>query len=147
MHFPTDVPLLLLKFSDRPNLNLISKFQNSDRGRVLNLPGFSIEIKFFFYLDIPDINFVVNFDYPNSGEDYIHRIGRTARAERTGTAYTFFTSANGKNASELIQVMEEAGQTVPPKLLELGGNSYSGRKRSKYIINMSNFRLLYIPDL
>lgn len=83
-------------------------------------------------LDIPDISFVVNYDYPNSGEDYIHRIGRTARAERTGTAYTFFTSANGKNAAELIMVMEEAGQTVPPKLFDLGGSSYGGRKRMRY---------------
>lgn len=83
-------------------------------------------------LDIPDINFVVNYDYPNSGEDYIHRIGRTARASKTGTAYTFFTAANGKNASELIAVMQEAHQTVPPKLMDLGGSSYGGRKRSKF---------------
>ena len=34
---------------------------------------------------------MINYDYPHSGEDYIHRIGRTARANRTGTAYTFFT--------------------------------------------------------
>jgi len=84
-------------------------------------------------LDIPDISFVVNFDYPNSGEDYIHRIGRTARAERTGTAYTFFTHGDSKNASELVSVMEEAGQTVPPKLQSLAGNSYGGgRKRQRY---------------
>ncbi|XP_057310897.1 uncharacterized protein LOC130648814 [Hydractinia symbiolongicarpus] len=83
-------------------------------------------------LDIPDINFVVNFDYPNSGEDYIHRIGRTARAENTGTAYTFFTEANGKNAAELVQVMEEAGQTVPPKLAQMAGRSYGGRRRVRY---------------
>jgi len=74
----------------------------------------------------------VNFDYPNSGEDYIHRIGRTARANKTGTAYTFFTDANGKNASELVQVMEEAGQTVPPKLASLAGRHYNGRKRMRY---------------
>jgi superfamily II DNA/RNA helicase len=84
-------------------------------------------------LDIPDISFVVNFDYPNSGEDYIHRIGRTARAERTGTAYTFFTHGDSKNAAELVQVMEEAGQTVPPKLSSLAGSSYGGgRKRQRY---------------
>lgn len=83
-------------------------------------------------LDIPDINFVVNYDYPNSGEDYIHRIGRTARASKTGTAYTFFTAANGKNASELIAVMQEAHQTVPPKLMDLGGSSYGGRKRMRF---------------
>lgn len=83
-------------------------------------------------LDIPDINFVVNYDYPNSAEDYIHRIGRTARAERTGTAYTFFTEVNGKYASDLVQVMEEAGQTVPKALADLGGKMYSGRKRIRY---------------
>lgn len=83
-------------------------------------------------LDIPDINFVVNFDYPNSGEDYIHRIGRTARAQRTGTAYTFFTSSNGKNASELVQVMQEAHQVVPPKLADLAKGHYGGRKRVRY---------------
>jgi superfamily II DNA/RNA helicase len=84
-------------------------------------------------LDIPDISFVVNYDYPNSGEDYIHRIGRTARASRTGTAYTFFTQGDSKNASELVRVMEEAGQTVPPKLQSLAGSSYGGgRKRQRY---------------
>lgn len=85
-------------------------------------------------LDIPDISFVVNYDYPNSGEDYIHRIGRTARAERTGTAYTFFTSGDSKNAAELVSVMREAGQTVPPKLESLASTShFSGsRKRSRY---------------
>ena len=86
----------------------------------------------FNFLDIPDINFVVNFDYPNSGEDYIHRIGRTARAQRTGTAYTFFTYSNGKNAAELVSVMQEAKQVVPPKLQDLARNSYGGRKRSMY---------------
>jgi len=92
-------------------------------------------------LDIPDISFVVNYDYPNSGEDYIHRIGRTARAERTGTAYTFFTHGDGKNAAELVQVMEEAGQTVPPKLLSMAGSSgQGGRKRMRYSSESSDNR-------
>lgn len=33
-----------------------------------------------------------NYDYPNNSEDYIHRIGRTARAGRMGTAITLFTT-------------------------------------------------------
>ena len=33
-----------------------------------------------------------NYDYPNNSEDYVHRIGRTARAGRTGTAITLFTT-------------------------------------------------------
>merc|ERR1711962_1253897 len=83
-------------------------------------------------LDIPDISFVVNFDYPNSSEDYIHRIGRTARAERHGTAYTFFTQGDGKQAADLVQVLEEAQQQVPEKLASLAGRSYGGRRRQRY---------------
>lgn len=40
-------------------------------------------------IDIDNIELVINYDVPNDGEDYIHRIGRTARAETDGTAYTF----------------------------------------------------------
>jgi len=40
-------------------------------------------------LDIPDVTHVVNFDLPQSAEEYVHRIGRTARAGKRGTAITF----------------------------------------------------------
>ena len=40
-------------------------------------------------IDIDNIDLVINYDVPNDGEDYIHRIGRTARAETDGQAYTF----------------------------------------------------------
>lgn len=39
-----------------------------------------------------DITHVLNYDYPNNSEDYVHRIGRTARAGAKGTAITFFTT-------------------------------------------------------
>ncbi|MSQ80024.1 MAG: DEAD/DEAH box helicase [Flavobacteriaceae bacterium] len=42
-------------------------------------------------IDIEDIDLVVNYDVPNDGEDYVHRIGRTARAQSDGTAYTFIS--------------------------------------------------------
>jgi ATP-dependent RNA helicase RhlE len=42
-------------------------------------------------IDIEDIDLVINYDVPHDGEDYIHRIGRTARAATKGTAYTFIT--------------------------------------------------------
>ena len=83
----------------------------------------------FIYLDVEDIKFVINFDYPNSSEDYVHRIGRTGRSNHTGTAYTFFTPSNCKQAKDLISVLQEAQQVVNPKLLQLAEESrnYGGR--------------------
>lgn len=69
--------------------------------------------------DITDIKFVINFDFPSSTEDYIHRIGRTARSDRTGTSYTFFTVNNAKQAKDLVSVLEEANQHVNPKLYNM----------------------------
>lgn len=42
-------------------------------------------------IDVEDIDLVINYDVPHDGEDYVHRIGRTARAASKGTAYTFVT--------------------------------------------------------
>lgn len=81
--------------------------------------------------DVEDVKFVINFDYPNNSEDYIHRIGRTARSQKTGTAYTFFTPNNMRQATDLISVLREASQAINPKLLQMaedrGGHSRGGR--------------------
>ncbi|XP_046737062.1 ATP-dependent RNA helicase dbp2-like isoform X1 [Diprion similis] len=73
-------------------------------------------------LDVEDVKFVINLDYPSNSEDYVHRIGRTGRSQRTGTAYAFFTPGNAHKANDLIQVLEEAKQVVNPKLYELSRN-------------------------
>ncbi|KAI9088322.1 hypothetical protein DFS34DRAFT_190873 [Phlyctochytrium arcticum] len=72
------------------------------------------------------LQFVVNFDFPNNIEDYIHRIGRTGRANTTGTAYTFFTAENYKHARDLVKILDEARQEVDPKLRELAQTSGGG---------------------
>ncbi|EPZ35635.1 ATP-dependent RNA helicase DBP2 [Rozella allomycis CSF55] len=75
-------------------------------------------------LDVKDIKFVINYDFPTNIEDYVHRIGRTARGkDTTGTAITFFTMANAKLARDLINIMTEAKQNVPADLLELSRSS------------------------
>ncbi|XP_024128232.1 probable ATP-dependent RNA helicase DDX17 isoform X2 [Oryzias melastigma] len=98
-------------------------------------------------LDVEDVKFVINYDYPNSSEDYIHRIGRTARSTNKGTAYTFFTPGNVRQARELIRVLEEARQAINPKLLQLvetgrGGGGGGGRSRFRGS-NSNNPNLMY----
>merc|ERR1712172_396119 len=82
-------------------------------------------------LDVDDIKFVINYDYPNNSEDYVHRIGRTGRKDNKGTAYTLFTPNNGAKARDLVEVLTEAKQVVNPKLLELAqcGGGFGGRSR------------------
>lgn len=88
--------------------------------------------------DVEDVKFVINYDYPNSSEDYIHRIGRTARSTNKGTAYTFFTPGNLRQARELIRVLEEARQAINPKLLQLVNTGRGGGGRSRFRGNGSN---------
>jgi len=47
-------------------------------------------------LDVKDIRHVINYDFPNQIDDYIHRIGRTGRGGASGVAYTFFSENNDK---------------------------------------------------
>ncbi len=59
-------------------------------------------------LDIPDIELVVNFDLPHETEDFLHRIGRTARAGKRGTAITLVTRAEEKLFKKFKPYLENA---------------------------------------
>ncbi len=60
-------------------------------------------------IDIQDIDLVINYDVPHDGEDYIHRIGRTARAKSKGEAITF---VNQKEQSKFLQIENLLGKPV-----------------------------------
>ncbi|KAM7393757.1 hypothetical protein PAMP_020606 [Pampus punctatissimus] len=97
-------------------------------------------------LDVEDVKFVINYDYPSSSEDYVHRIGRTARSTNKGTAYTFFTPGNLRQARDLVRVLEEARQAINPKLLQLvdSGRGGGGGGRMRYRgSNSNNPNLMY----
>lgn len=64
-------------------------------------------------LDIPDITQVINFDTPETAEDYIHRIGRTGRAEKTGIAITFVNEVEMKQLSEIEKFMNKTLEELP----------------------------------
>ncbi|KAF8575919.1 DEAD-domain-containing protein [Ramaria rubella] len=62
-------------------------------------------------LDIPEVEVVLNYTFPLTVEDYVHRIGRTGRGGRTGKSITFFTGENHERAlaGELAKVLRESG--------------------------------------
>ncbi|KAL0436134.1 UNVERIFIED_CONTAM: DEAD-box ATP-dependent RNA helicase 37 [Sesamum radiatum] len=80
-------------------------------------------------LDIPHVAHVVNFDLPNDIDDYVHRIGRTGRAGKTGLATAFFNENNSSLARPLADLMQEAHQEVPAWLSRFAARSTFGRNR------------------
>merc|ERR1712066_63141 len=77
-------------------------------------------------LDVKDIKYVINYDFPTQIEDYVHRVGRTGRAGATGSSYTLFTQDKFRHAPELIKVLKEANQPVPTELEKLAESCGSG---------------------
>jgi ATP-dependent RNA helicase DBP3 len=71
-------------------------------------------------LDIPNVELVINYTFPLTIEDYIHRIGRTGRAKKTGISITFFTNHDKAHSGELVNVLKKSNQNVPEALLKFG---------------------------
>eukprot|EP00929_Paragymnodinium_shiwhaense_P099859 TRINITY_DN6176_c0_g3_i1.p1 TRINITY_DN6176_c0_g3~~TRINITY_DN6176_c0_g3_i1.p1 ORF type:complete len:383 (+),score=52.91 TRINITY_DN6176_c0_g3_i1:33-1151(+) len=79
-------------------------------------------------LHIDEVEYVVNYDVPKTIEDYVHRVGRTARAGMKGTSITFFgcdyTSPERVRMAGLIaQAMRDTGQEPPEKLVHIAAAS------------------------
>ena len=62
-------------------------------------------------LDIPAVDLVINFDIPTNSKDYIHRVGRTARAGKSGRAITIVTQYD-------IEILQKIESLIGKKLEE-----------------------------
>ena len=102
-------------------------------------------------LDIPKVSHVINYDLPQSIDQYVHRIGRTGRIGNKGMATSFYdTTMDGRIAKDLVAVLADAQQEVPDWLRKeasqhvLGGaagvSSYGGRFGSKDIRSDPGFK-------
>jgi len=93
-------------------------------------------------LDIDSISHVINFDMPASPDDYIHRIGRTGRAERTGKAFTLITQTDEKIIKRIEKLI---GSKIPRETVDEFDysmkmpvfpahqkNNYSGEKKKNF---------------
>ncbi|KAH9385709.1 ATP-dependent RNA helicase DDX5/DBP2 [Nematocida major] len=89
-------------------------------------------------LDVKDVKAVINYDFPGNCEDYIHRIGRTARGNsEEGLSLTFFSPVNDRaNARKYIDILRDSKQEVPSELVKIAetrggssGGNFGGRNR------------------
>ncbi len=92
-------------------------------------------------IDIDDIAMVVNYDVPRDAEDYVHRIGRTARAERDGKAVTFINEEDVRYFMQIERFLEREviknplpegiGEGPEYKAARSSGGGGKGRRRGR----------------
>ena len=78
-------------------------------------------------IDVEELPHVVNFDVPGQAEDYIHRVGRTARAKSTGDALTFISP---KDTREVRNIERAIGRSLPRRRLE--GFDYDAKPEERF---------------
>lgn len=93
-------------------------------------------------IDVKDINLVINNDVPNDAEDYIHRVGRTARADSDGIALTFINWRDRRKFKEIEELMEQEvrrielpdflADAVPVPERNSGGGGHRGGGRGRH---------------
>ena len=86
-------------------------------------------------IDVADIEHVINYDFPRSPEDYVHRIGRTARVEESGRATSFVTHADRRYVAQLERLVGRKlslkGLAGEPQQASQGG-SPAPKRRSRH---------------
>jgi ATP-dependent RNA helicase RhlE len=83
-------------------------------------------------IDVDNIEMVINYDVPNDGEDYIHRIGRTARAETDGTAFTFISEKEQNKFKTIEDLLGHAvNKAALPEQVGPGPEYHPGSKGGK----------------
>ena len=85
-------------------------------------------------IDVEDIKLVLNYDLPDSPEDYIHRIGRTGRAGKVGKAISFAEHSQRHDVREIERLtrkslLQIALPKLPPKRVSVGGSNEIERRR------------------
>ena len=91
-------------------------------------------------IDIKDISLVINYDVPQDAEDYVHRVGRTARADTTGVALTFITAKDQHRFHTIETLIEREIMKIPlpvhlgkgPEYNPSKKRTFGGRGRNNY---------------
>ncbi|KEF58676.1 uncharacterized protein A1O9_06602 [Exophiala aquamarina CBS 119918] len=94
-------------------------------------------------LDIPDVRFVINYDVPRNPTDYVHRVGRTARAGRQGTSVTFV----GQRDVSLVLAIEEYVGAKMEEWAEEGVNVETRVVRGRILKDVAEARMEALRDV
>lgn len=81
-------------------------------------------------IDIDSIDLVINYDVPSDAEDYVHRVGRTARAKMTGVALTFINSKDVRSFKNIESLIGSVVHKIPLPLHLGEGPEYAFTSRS-----------------
>jgi ATP-dependent RNA helicase RhlE len=92
-------------------------------------------------IDVEGIGLVINFDTPHDAEDYVHRIGRTARAESTGIAITFINEKDQQKFSRIEKLIGKEVNKLPlPHDLGEAPHYHPSAKASRPFVQRRNFK-------
>lgn len=83
-------------------------------------------------IDFKGVNLVVNYDFPQTVQSYIHRIGRTGRAGRQGRAITYFTKDDSLYLKSIVNVMRQSGCQVPEWMVQLKTPKQEDKRKLKH---------------
>lgn len=89
-------------------------------------------------IDINDIRTVINYDIPDTPQNYIHRVGRTARGKNSGVSYTLLTSRDFKYANEILGHFLRSGIDPPEDLIsfiEKNGEASANDSKKKAVFD------------
>ncbi|UMY64659.1 MULTISPECIES: DEAD/DEAH box helicase [unclassified Flavobacterium] len=130
--FPGQFGLIHSNKSQNYRLNTMADFRNGDIRGIITTDVMSRG------LDIPAITHVLNFDIPETPELYIHRIGRTGRAQAEGVAISFFTPKEEEAKIEAEMLMDKEIPTTPlPEAVEVSDKLMPFEKERQKIKNLS----------
>ena len=91
-------------------------------------------------IDIDDIDLILNYDIPGDAEDYVHRVGRTARAERSGLAVSFVNGDDVYKFKKIEKLIEREIHKIPLPADFPAGPDYSSTSSGSNFRNKQNFK-------
>eukprot|EP00210_Caulerpa_lentillifera_P006921 g6618.t1 len=110
-----------LRFDGLNVASLHSDLNVIKRNRVLD--------RFQRGIDFHELNVVINYDFPKSSIDYIHRIGRTGRAGHKGKSYTLFTDLDKGHLRPIANIIKQAGGEVPDWMTSLQKQDWKKKRQ------------------